>query len=86
MLMGSEQKSAKLRGLKFSYLEWGAEDSPPVVLLNGLQSHAHSWDVLANALQSEYRVIALDQRGRGDTAWPDPPIYSTADPSTTFCR
>jgi len=76
---GFRQKSAKLRGLKFSYLEWGAEDSPPVVLLHGLQSHAHSWDVFASALQSEYRVIALDQRGHGDTAWPDPPIYTTAD-------
>jgi pimeloyl-ACP methyl ester carboxylesterase len=74
---GSQRKTAKLNGLNFSYLEWGAESSPPMIMLQGIQSHAHSWDVFANALQDEHRILAMDQRGHGDTDWPDPPFYTT---------
>ena len=68
---GSQRKTAKLNGLNFSYLEWGAESSPPMIMLHGIQSHAHSWDVFANALQDEHRILAMDQRGHGDTDWPE---------------
>lgn len=76
---GFERKSIELRGLKFSYLEWGARNRPAMVLLHGLQSHAHSWDGFARALEAERRILALDQRGHGDTDWPDPPAYTTED-------
>lgn len=64
-------------GLRFHYLEWGAADRPPMVLLHGLRGHAHSWDDVSAALAGEYRVIALDQRGRGESDWAPDGRYTT---------
>ena len=50
-----------------------------MVLLHGLTGHARMWDAFARAMASRYRVIALDQRGHGDTEWPQPPAYDTAE-------
>ena len=68
-----------VRGLRLHYLEWGAESSPGMVLLHGLTSHAHSWDHFARAFQDRYHIIALDQRGHGDSAWPPDHSYRTED-------
>ena len=54
-------------GLTFHYVTWGPESAPPVVLLHGLTSHARSWDALGRELSANRRVIALDQRGHGDS-------------------
>jgi pimeloyl-ACP methyl ester carboxylesterase len=55
-------------GLAFHYVAWGAPGAPAIVLLHGLTGHARTWDRLAAELASRYRVLALDQRGHGDTA------------------
>jgi esterase len=54
-------------GLRFHYVTWGPESAPPVLLLHGLTGHARTWDALARDLAADYRVIALDQRGHGDS-------------------
>lgn len=54
-------------GLTFHYVMWGHESAPPLVLLHGLTSHARSWDALGRELSASRRVIALDQRGHGDS-------------------
>jgi pimeloyl-ACP methyl ester carboxylesterase len=54
-------------GLNLHYLDWGNEGQPPMVLLHGLRGHAHSWDDVAAAFCSTYHVLALDQRGRGES-------------------
>ncbi len=54
-------------GLTFHYITWGPESAPPVVLLHGVTGHARSWDALARDLSADFRVIALDQRGHGDS-------------------
>ena len=54
-------------GLTFHYVTWGQESAPPLVLLHGLTGHARSWDALARELSTDFRVIALDQRGHGDS-------------------
>jgi pimeloyl-ACP methyl ester carboxylesterase len=56
-------------GLKFHYVEWGFLDAPPLLCLHGITQTAHSWDEVAEALSSDYRVICLDQRGHGDSDW-----------------
>lgn len=56
-------------GLRLRYVSWGNEDAPPVVMLHGLRSYAHTWEPVAQALVDRYRVIALDQRGRGRSDW-----------------
>ena len=78
-LEGYRQGRAAIRGLDFSFLEWGDPGLPPMVLLHGLTGHAHTWDLFANSLQDEYHIFALDQRGHGGTGWPDPPRYDTED-------
>lgn len=71
------EQTIEARGLRFHYVEWGAADAPVVVLLHGLSAMCRIWDPLARALQDRYRLIALDQRGHGDTSWPAEPDYST---------
>ena len=58
-----------LRRMRFHFLEWGAPDAPPIVLLHGGHQSAHSWDLVSLHLAQHYRVLALDQRGHGDTEW-----------------
>jgi esterase len=60
-----------LGGLSLHYLDWGG-DGPPLVMLHGLTGHAHTWDHTAAALSDRYRVLALDQRGHGDSGWAPP--------------
>jgi esterase len=65
-----------LRRMRFHYLEWGAADAPPVVLLHGGHQSAHSWDLVSLYLAQRYRVLALDQRGHGDSEWARDVVYS----------
>ena len=54
-------------GLALHYVTWGRDSAPPVVLLHGITGHARTWDALARDLSTDFRVIALDQRGHGDS-------------------
>ena len=65
-----------LRQMRFHFLEWGAPDAPPVVLLHGGHQSAHSWDLVSLHLAQRYRVLALDQRGHGDSEWARDVDYS----------
>ena len=65
------ERSARVNGLTLHYLDWGPSDAPPVLLLHGITGHARVWDHLAARLPGR-RVLALDQRGHGDSdAAPD---------------
>lgn len=66
-----------LGGLRAHYVEWGAPDSPAVVMLHGLRSYAQTFEPLATRLADRYRVLALDARGRGDSAWDPEGAYYT---------
>ncbi len=68
---------ARLRGLRFHYLDWGSAGAPPVLLLHGGAQTAHSYDEVAPRLARTHHVVALDQRGHGDTEWA--PRYRRAD-------
>lgn len=74
-----EVRRASAGGLVQSFVRWGRHDGPAMVLLHGLSGHARMWDAFARVMASGYQVIALDQRGHGDTEWPRPPAYETAD-------
>ena len=41
----------------------------PIVLLHGFAQTCHSWDFVALSLCDRFRVVALDQRGHGDSDW-----------------
>ena len=51
------------------YVEWGAADAPAIVALHGLRSFAYTWEPVALPLADRFRIIALDQRGRGQSDW-----------------
>lgn len=73
------EQTIEARGMRFHYVEWGDSGAPPIVLMHGLSSMGRIWDPLARALQDRYRLIALDQRGHGDSGWPEDAAYSTED-------
>lgn len=56
-------------GLRLRYVEWGAVDAPAIVALHGLRSFAYTWEPVALPLADRFRIIALDQRGRGESDW-----------------
>jgi pimeloyl-ACP methyl ester carboxylesterase len=61
----------KLGDLEFHYLDWGSRDAPPVLFLHGFAGHAWQTIFPAQVLAADRWVIALDQRGHGDSAWGD---------------
>lgn len=64
-----QDKFITINGLQLHYVEWGAADHPPMVLLHGFQSNAHTWDTFSHAMSADYHVLALEQRGHGDSVW-----------------
>ena len=69
----------RVNGLSLHYLEWGEATNPALILLHGGSAHAHWWDHIAPTLARTYRVLALDLRGHGESAWTHPPAYEIAD-------
>jgi esterase len=70
-----------LRQMRFHFLEWGHADAPVIVLLHGGHQSAHSWDLVSLHLAQRYRVLALDQRGHGDSEWARDVVYSNHEMS-----
>ena len=64
-------------GIKLHYLDWGTEGKPVMLLLHGLRGHSHSWDDVSTRFYQDYHVLALDQRGRGETDWAPGGDYSS---------
>jgi pimeloyl-ACP methyl ester carboxylesterase len=64
-----EEHHVVLRRMRFRYLDWGTSDKPPVLFLHGGGLTAHTWDLVCLMLRSEYRCLALDLRGHGDSEW-----------------
>ena len=65
-------------GLRLRYRDWGG-DGRPLLALHGAAAHAHWWDPVAPHLAERLRVLALDWRGHGRSAWPRPPAYRSED-------
>jgi pimeloyl-ACP methyl ester carboxylesterase len=65
----SVSKFITINGLKLHYIDHGTEGKPPLVAIHGLTANAHNFDALASHLNSNYHVLALDVRGRGDSGW-----------------
>jgi pimeloyl-ACP methyl ester carboxylesterase len=63
-------------GIRLHVLEWGERTQRPVLLIHGSCAHAQWWAFSAAALAERHRVLAVDLRGHGDSAWIDPPDYS----------
>jgi pimeloyl-ACP methyl ester carboxylesterase len=66
-------------GLRLHYLSHpciDADSASYCVLLHGFTNDAHVWDALADELRRSHHVLALDQRGHGDSDWDPQRKYS----------
>ncbi len=70
---------ATVGGLRLHYLEWGESSRPAMILLHGIARHAHTFDHIAPEFARDHRVIALDMRGHGDSAWSPDGAYLVQD-------
>jgi len=79
--MTAADELIEMRGLRFHYRDWPAQnaDAPDLVLLHGFTGHARSWDAFAEAMTDRYRVLALDQRGHGETGWAAADKYAAGE-------
>lgn len=66
---------------RVAYHEWGDPTNPRVAICaHGLSRNGRDFDVLAEALASTHRVLAVDMPGRGQSDWlanPDDYIFPT---------
>jgi pimeloyl-ACP methyl ester carboxylesterase len=63
-----QSRFADVAGIRMHYLEWpGPPGAPVLLLLHGYLAHAHWWDFVAPWLAEQYRVIAPDFSGMGDS-------------------
>ena len=64
------------RFYSMAWVEWGDPAAPPLICLHGLTRNGRDFDVLAQALASDFRVICPDLPGRGASEWlADPALY-----------
>jgi pimeloyl-ACP methyl ester carboxylesterase len=68
-----------VNGLRIHYLEWGAPDKQPLIMLHGIGRVAHTFDHIAPHFLSKYHVMAVDMRGHGDSDWDPKGAYLVED-------
>ncbi|WP_375420329.1 alpha/beta fold hydrolase [uncultured Sphingomonas sp.] len=62
-------------GLRLHYRDYaGPADRPPILCLPGLTRNARDFEGLAARLAGQWRVIAVDFRGRGESAYAKDPM------------
>jgi pimeloyl-ACP methyl ester carboxylesterase len=55
-------------GVQLRALDWGG-GGPAALLLHGGALTAQTWDYACVGLRADYRLIALDMRGHGESGW-----------------
>lgn len=73
---GYLEHDVAVEGLKLHYQEWGNPSSPTILMLHGFGVSGHMFDEFAERMQDRYHLVALDQRGHGDSDWSDEGDYS----------
>ena len=65
--------------VRLHHLDWGSHGAHPLVLVHGSRLHAQVWNHFSRRFRDRYHVIALDQRGHGDSAWDAQRSYQMED-------
>jgi pimeloyl-ACP methyl ester carboxylesterase len=72
---------------RLHYLEWNPAGAPTLLLLHGNSANCWWWQPMAQALSgANFRILAPDLRGHGDSEWVRPPHYSPADYADDLAR
>jgi pimeloyl-ACP methyl ester carboxylesterase len=62
-------------GLRLHYRDYAGSDSrPPIICIPGLTRNARDFEGVADRLAGEWRVICVDLRGRGESAYAKDPM------------
>jgi len=77
LLPNERTQVLRVGDLRLLCRHWGDAAAPAVVLLHGLRGFSGTWRTLAASLASDYHLIALDQRGRGESDWDPHHSYYT---------
>jgi len=74
-----QKKSISIDGRALSYRAWGIENHHCLLLLHGFLGNGRIWGDFASELCQHYYILALDQRGHGDSDWADDGAYGIDD-------
>lgn len=66
-----EDREVEVDGTPIHYLKWGGDDEekPGLVFVHGNGAHAHWWTFIAPFFLEEYRAVAIDLAGAGDSGY-----------------
>ena len=64
-------------GQSLNAVDYGGAGKPPLLLVHGGSAHARWWDFVGPGLVDSCHVLALDQRGHGDSPWTDEWAYGS---------
>lgn len=62
-----EDRTVTVDGAEIHYLAWGSPGRRGLVFVHGGGAHAHWWTHVAARFADEYRVLAIDLSGHGDS-------------------
>lgn len=65
--------------IQLHHLDWGNDGAHPIVLVHGSRLHAHVWNHFSRRFSQRYQIIAVDQRGHGDSGWSAQGSYQMED-------
>ena len=67
----SEAGAVDVANVRIVYRVWGTVGRPGIVLIHGSNAHLEWWRFVAPFLADQFRVVALDLSGNGDSGWRD---------------
>ena len=79
-------KTLRVNDLALHYLEWGEAAAPPILCVHGYTGSADAFNALAQHLKDPYRILALDIRGHGESAWSEAGAYRYADQASDLAE
>lgn len=65
--------------VRLHHLDWGNQDKHSVVLVHGSRLHAHVWNDFNRRYSDRFHIVAVDQRGHGDSQWCPQQRYGLED-------
>ena len=71
---------------RLHYLEWNPRGRQTLILLHGNSANVWWWEPLVALMPPRFHIVAIDQRGHGDSEWVRPPAYSPANNADVLAR
>lgn len=66
-----EERTVTHEGASIHYLAWGAPGARGLLFVHGGGAHAHWWSHVAASFAEDFRVLAIDLSGHGDSSHHD---------------